>query len=131
MRHGLGPLLGVRQLHDLIFDIFDFLNLKSLGKETWGSKPGQRFALGRSQQACAKQRTKCSKRRDCSQPKIAAGNFMSFRVRLARVNMSTYNSFSDEAADKVKCSKSVRGHADTGQVALSNVSDLRYLLPII
>ena len=40
MRHGLGPLLGVRQLHELIFDIlFDSLNLKSLGKKLGDPNP--------------------------------------------------------------------------------------------
>ena len=127
MRHGLGPLLGVRQLHDLILDMFDSLNLISLGKETWGSIQSEICSWTLPTSMCQAESKMQQKK---GQPKIAAGNFMSFRVRLVRVNISTYNSFNDEAADKVKCSKSVRGHAGTGQVALSNVANLRGLLPI-
>ena len=49
--------VGLRQLHELILDIFDPFNLNSLGKQTWGRKSWKSFAFGRSQQACAKQRS--------------------------------------------------------------------------
>ena len=49
--------VGFRQLHELILDVFDPLNLNSLGKQTWGSNFWKSFALGGSQQACAKHRS--------------------------------------------------------------------------